>query len=231
MAGALAWMDGRMNGQWRRWPRSHPMNGEAVEAAMPTAAAKAAATKAQWSTHTRSHVLFSRLNLLLLFYEAFMKHRRNSECCPVSLFFARSPWLLFLKVLYCQKISQLLNDCHLFFVSEVMFSHHSKQMSQRSQFSKVKSLKDCSLKVFSLCICHCRCIFVDQDMFPQHSDQMGPGVTLYYSVVLWNVWLFSGVRPTKGRTDVVTYCRTKKWQIWGIGIWILYYTIWPGTAA
>ena len=51
-----------------------------------------------------------------------------------------------------------------------------------SNVSMVKILKDCSLKVFSKCICHghcrclclclCRCLFVGQVMFPHHSDQM-----------------------------------------------------------
>ena len=42
-----------------------------------------------------------------------------------------------------------------------------------SNVLKVKSLKDCSLKVFSKCICHClyiclrRCLFVGQVMFVQ----------------------------------------------------------------
>ena len=53
-----------------------------------------------------------------------------------------------------------------------------------SNVSRVKSLKDCSLKVFSKCNCHChclclclciclrRCLFVGQVMFSHHSDQM-----------------------------------------------------------
>ena len=46
-----------------------------------------------------------------------------------------------------------------------------------SNVSKVKSLKDCSLKVFFKCICHChcicicRCLFVGQVMFSHDPHQ------------------------------------------------------------
>ena len=54
--------------------------------------------------------------------------------------------------------------------------------------SKVKSLKDRSLKVFSKCICHCLCLscclFVGQVMFSHHSDQM-PQWSKVPKIALW----------------------------------------------
>ena len=59
-----------------------------------------------------------------------------------------------------------------------------------SNVSKVKSLKDRSLKVFSKCICHCLCLclsscpFVGQVRFSQHSDQM-PQRSKVSKIALW----------------------------------------------
>ena len=38
------------------------------------------------------------------------KHRRNCECCPVSLFIVRSQWLSRIQVLYCLKCQQFLTS-------------------------------------------------------------------------------------------------------------------------
>ena len=98
----------------------------------------------------------------------------------VLLFIARSLLLLCFEVLNCQKkstTSRLLLDwrcqchclchcllhwaciriciclchCRCIFFGQIMFSHHSDQMSQRSQFSKI-ALWRCSLNVFVIVI-------------------------------------------------------------------------------
>ena len=123
------------------------------------------------------------------------------------------------------------------FVGQVMFSHHSDQMSQRSKvswswillhcnqrhltsefiylgeyfrFQRIlfKSLKDCSLKVFSkchclclclcicLCICLCRCVFVGQVMFLHDPHQ-------FCKVLIWS-----------GRLEgFESNTRTKQWRL------------------
>ena len=69
----------------------------------------------------------------------------------------------------------------LFFFGQVMCAHHSDQMCQRSQVSRIAlvmcSLWMCSQNVFfcyclCLCICICHCIFVGHVMSCHHSDQM-----------------------------------------------------------
>ena len=63
--------------------------------------------------------------------------------------------------------------CGCLFVGQVMFSHHSDQMSQRSKVSKI-ALWRCSLNVFVIVFVFVffRCLFVGQVMFSHQSDHM-----------------------------------------------------------
>ena len=68
--------------------------------------------------------------------------------------------------------------------------HFSKHRKNCETVSKVKSLKDHSLKVLSKCICHglCICIrcclFVGQVMFSHHPDQMSQRSKVS-KIILW----------------------------------------------
>ena len=99
------------------------------------------------------------------------KHRKNCECCPVSQLIVRSQRLSWIQVLNCQNCSKCLKcnkslglllggvlkmslslSLYLYlslsiFFGHVMFSHHSEQMSQRSQVSRM-ALKRGSQNVF-----------------------------------------------------------------------------------
>ena len=93
------------------------------------------------------------------------KHRKNCECCPVSLLIVRSQWLMsWSQVLHCRKCKKFhtlsclchglciciclchcLSNCLL--VGQAMYHNHSDHMSQRSQVSMI-ALWMYSLNVF-----------------------------------------------------------------------------------
>ena len=101
------------------------------------------------------------------------KHRKNCECCPVSLLIVGQQRMSWIQVLNCKDCNQCLK-CHkslglslslslsvylslsLSFFCQFMSSHHSDQMSQRSQVSNI-DLWRCSLNVFVIVFV---CLFV-----------------------------------------------------------------------
>ena len=85
----------------------------------------------------------------------------------------------------------------------LLFSIVRNEISVSSVKSQITSLLDCSLRVFSkcLCLCHCiclgHCLFVGQVMAAHHSDQMSQRSQVS-STALWgcslNVFVFLLVR-------------------------------------
>ena len=118
------------------------------------------------------------------------KHRKNCECCPVSLLIVRSQWLSWSQVLDCLKCKQFHTPCHVsvmvsvfvfsfvFVIGWVIVFWLVRSYIIITYVSKVTSLEDRSLNVFSKCICLCiciylcHCIFFGQVIFHHHYDHM-----------------------------------------------------------
>ena len=86
-----------------------------------------------------------------------LKHRKNCECCPVSLLIVRSQWLSWIQVLNCLKCKQFHHFIslswsmylHLSLFEKLSFGWPGRVSSSLwSYVSKVTSLLDRSLKVF-----------------------------------------------------------------------------------
>ena len=98
------------------------------------------------------------------------KHRKNCECCPVSLLIVRSQWLSWSQVLDCLKCKQFHTPCHVsvmvsvfvfsfvFVIGWVIVFWLVRSYIIITYVSKVTSLEDRSLNVFSKCICLCHCL-------------------------------------------------------------------------
>lgn len=133
------------------------------------------------------------------------EHCKNCECCvPVTMWMLILLFSIVRNVISVSSVkSQLtsliaLKGCSLnvmvivivnfgqhsfyfslslyFFWSGHVSSHHSDQMSERSQVPRV------TLKMFSKCLCLCHCLFVDQVRPPHYSDNMPPGSQVSQSV-------------------------------------------------
>ena len=89
-------------------------------------------------------------------------YKHLQKCCSMSLFIVRSPCLLCLEVLNCQKCQK--------------FHNFWKIAIWRFSLFVFEMIKNPSLNLFCkcICLCHClcRCLFVGQVMSPNHSDQM-----------------------------------------------------------
>ena len=84
-------------------------------------------------------------------------------------------------------------------------------ISVSSVKSQVTSLEDCSLSVFSKCLC----LFVGQVMSPNHSDQMSQcynSTGLLCSVVKCLIVSGRCARRTKEGTDIVELFRDSVWR-------------------
>ena len=66
------------------------------------------------------------------------------------------------------QVSKIALCCLLSF-SQVMFSHHSEQMSQRSQVSKI-ALNVSVITMHCLCLSLCRCLVVGQILSPKLNE-------------------------------------------------------------
>ena len=95
------------------------------------------------------------------------KHRKNCECCPVSLFIVRSQWLSRIEVFYSLKCQKFLTSsqamacvCHDLCICICLCSLiRLCLLITLIKCLKVTRLLDRSLKVFTKCICLCLCIF------------------------------------------------------------------------
>ena len=70
----------------------------------------------RWSQPSSSTTYLSNLSVISKNTSVLVKHRKNGECCPLSLLIFRSQWLSWIQVLNCVKckqFTQVHTPCHV----------------------------------------------------------------------------------------------------------------------